>query len=324
VQRKLQVTPKTLNKAAREVIDMAAKPRRWSRVFAWPSLVLAAACAGGVFATSLLPLPFWPISWPKAELAAAPAAPAAEVVQSPPASAGAAEAAVPPEQVALASVGQPVIEEPRWTDATLPLGRSEELAFQDLFNLYGIAYDPRGKGSACKVAEAVDMRCLYARGGVSDLLQANQPAMLLMDGAGKGGPSYAVLTALDGESATVIVAGARHRVALAQLAPLWSGKYALLWHAPPGFSSVLAGGSRGPAVSWLRQSLARVQGENADGPAVFDNNLVGRVKAFQLAEGMAPDGVAGALTLIRLNLRLDWNLPRLSKTVLGGLNVLHP
>ena len=41
-------------------------------------------------------------------------------------------------------------------------------------------------------------------------------------------------------------------------------------------------------------------------------------------EGMAPDGVAGALTLIRLNLRLDQGLPRLSKTVLGGLSVLHP
>jgi murein L,D-transpeptidase YcbB/YkuD len=57
---------------------------------------------------------------------------------------------------------------------------------------------------------------------------------------------------------------------------------------------------------------------------LFDDELVGRVKAFQAAEGMEPDGVAGALTLMRLNLRLDPNLPRLSKTVLGGLNVLHP
>jgi general secretion pathway protein A len=122
----------------------------------------------------------------------------------------------------------------------------------------------------------------------------------------------------------VIVAGDRHRVALAQMAPLWSGKYAVLWYAPPGVSNGLAGGSRGPAVSWLRQSLARVQGGNAEGPASFDDELVGRVKAFQHAEGMTPDGVAGALTLIRLNLRLDQDLPRLSKTVLGGSNVLHP
>jgi general secretion pathway protein A len=327
VQRKLQVTPKTLKKAAGEVID-SAKLRRWSRVFVWLSLVLAAAGAGGVFAASLLPLPLWSISWVKTELggvAAAPAfAPAIGVVKSPPASASAAEAAVPPKQISFASVDQPPIGELRWPDATLPRGRSEGLAFQDLFNLYGIAYDPDGKGSACKIAETVNMHCLYAHGGLSDLLRANQPAVLLVDGAGKDRPYYVVLAALDAESATVVVAGARYRVALAQIAPLWSGKYVLLWYAPPGFSNVLAGGSRSPAVSWLRQSLARVQGGNADGTALFDDELVGQVKAFQLAEGMEPDGVAGALTLIRLNLRLDQNLPRLSKTVLGGSNVLHP
>jgi general secretion pathway protein A len=162
------------------------------------------------------------------------------------------------------------------------------------------------------------MHCLNAHGGFSELRALNQPAVLLLDGADKNHPYYVVLTGLHAESATVIVAGVSHRVALAQIAPQWSGKYVLLWYAPPGFGDVLAAGSRGPAVSWLRQSLVRVQGGNADGPALFDDELVGRVKAFQLAEGEAPDGVAGALTLIRLNLRLDQNLPRLSKTVRGG------
>lgn len=328
VQRKLQVTPKTLKKAAREVID-SAKPRRWSRPVTWLSLALAAVGTGGVFAANLLPLPLWSITWAKTELAGATAAPApaAQAVQSPLASASVARAAVPPEQIAFAAANQPSIEELRWPDATLALGRSEALAFQDLFKLYGIAFDPDGKGSACKIAEIVNMHCLYAHGDLSDVLRANQPAaMLLMDGAAKNRPYYAVLTALDAKSATVIVAGAKHRVALAQIAPLWSGKYVQLWYAPRGVSvsNGLAGGSRGPAVSWLRQSLARVQGGNANGPAVFDDELVGRVKAFQRAEGMAPDGVAGALMLIRLNLRLDRNLPRLNKTALRGLNVLHP
>ncbi len=326
VQRKLQVTPKILKNAAREVIDVSAIPRRWSRLFAWPSLVLAAVCAGGVFAAGLLPLPLWSISWPKAELVAAAVAPApaAQAAQVPPASASAARAAVPTKQISFAAVDQPVIEELRWPDATLARGRSEGLAFQDLFNLYGIAYDPDARGSACRIAESVNMHCLYARGSLSDLLRINQPAMLLMDGAGNDRPYHVVLTALDTEFATVIVAGEKHRVALAQMAPLWSGKYVSLWYAPPGFSNALASGSRSPAVAWLRQSLARVQGGNAEGPATFDNELFGRVKAFQLAEGMEPDGVAGALTLMRLNLRLDQNLPRLSKVALGGLNVLHP
>ena len=350
VQRTLQVTPRTLKKAAAEVIDASTVPRRWGRMLAWPSLGLAAACVGAIFAAGLLPLPLWSVSWQTTEPAAAAADPAppalavqnpstAQVVQSPSAAAsteavapdhvaaavtpGHAAGAVAPDRVA-SVINQAAIEELRWPDAGLPPGRYESLAFQDLFNLYGIAYDPAGKGSACKLAETVNMHCLNSYGGLSDLLRANQPAVLLMDGPSKDRTHYAVLTALDADSATVVVAGTRHRVALTQLAQLWSGKYVLLWYAPPGFNNALGEGKRGPAVSWLRRSLARVDGGNADGPAVFDDELVGRVKAFQLAEGVAPDGMAGALTLIRLNLRLDQNLPRLSKTVLGGVNVLHP
>jgi general secretion pathway protein A len=307
-----------LKEAAREVIDASAETRRWSRLFAWPSLVLAVACAGGVFAASLLPL--WSSSWQKTEsdTVAASVAPAAQVVQTPPVSAIAATAAIPTKPISFVSADQPAIEALHWPNVSMERGRSEALAFQDLFNLYGIAYHPDGKGSACKTAEAVNMHCLNTYGGLADLRRVNQPAMLLMDGEGKDRQYYAVLTALDEESATFIVAGARQRVALAQIAPLWSGKYLLLWYAPPGFGNVLAAGSRNPAVRWLRQSLARAHGGNADGPAVFDTELVSRVRAFQLAEGMAPDGVAGAFTLIRLNLRLDQNLPRLSTTVLGG------
>src|SRR5471030_2219343 len=168
VQRKLQVTPKTLKKAAHEVID-SAKPRRLIGLVVWLSLVLAAAGAGGVFAATLLPLPLWSISWAKTELdsvAAAPApAPATQVLQRPPASASAGEAAVPPKQISFASVDQPAIEELRWPDATLPRGRSEGLAFQDLFNLYGIAYAPGVKGSACKIAETANMRSEERRVG---------------------------------------------------------------------------------------------------------------------------------------------------------------
>ena len=323
VQRKLQVTPKTLKKAAREVIDMNAAPRRWSRLLAWPSLVLTAACAGGVFAASLLPLPLWSAPWTKAEPAgvAATASPVAPAAQNQSTSVDAAAAPLP---ITFAVAERPAMEELRWPDANLPRGRSEGLAFQDLLKLYGIAYDPDSRGAACKLAEAVDMHCLYARGGIADLLRANQPAVLLFDGAGKERQFHAVLTALDEESATLIVAGTKQRVPLAQIAPLWTGKYVLLWYAPPGFGNLLVAGGRGPAVSWLRQNLARAHGGKADGPAVFDDELVDRVKAFQLAEGMAPDGAAGAFTLIRLNLRLDDKLPRLSQTALGGSHVLHP
>jgi len=327
VQRELQVTPKTLKAAANEVIDADTTRHRWSRLFAWPTLVLAAVCGGGVFAANLLPLSMWTFTWPKSEIASVTVAPKPirEAKHRPPVTASAEAVPETLTKFSPASDEQSSIETLSWPEASVSRSRSEAIANQDLFNLYGIAYDPAGKVSGCKIAESVNMRCLYASGGLSDLRWANQPAVLLMDGEAKGRPYHVVLVALNEKTATVVVAGIRRRVALTQIAQLWSGKYMLLWYAPPSFRSALTVGSRGPAVLWLRQGLARVQGGDTDnGPAVFDAELVRRVKAFQLAEGMAPDGAAGPLTLIRLNLRLDQNLPRLIRAALGSSNVLHP
>jgi general secretion pathway protein A len=319
VQRQLQVTPKTMKKAAREVMDVPPQPRRWWRRALAP-VSLAAVC-GGVFAAGLLPPPSWPLPW----LAAAQA-PAATAAFEPAAMTelprSAAEPAATSGEVSRAV--EPLMEPLRWPDETMPRGRSEGLAFQDLLRLYGIDYQPSGEGSACKAAETANMHCLYARGGLSELRYVNQPAVLVMDGSGKERPYHALLTALDEDSATFVIAGAARRVALADMAQQWSGRYVLLWYAPPGFGDALSAGSRGPGVPWLRQALARLQGGDAQGPSWYDAELAARVRAFQLAEGMVPDGVAGAFTVIRLNMRLDRSLPRLTMAALGGSNVVHP
>jgi general secretion pathway protein A len=115
-------------------------------------------------------------------------------------------------------------------------------------------------------------------------------------------------------------------VALADISTAWSGDYVLVWQVPPGVKEALSPGSRGQAITWLRKSLAAIAGDDrkADGPAAFDDELVKRVKAFQLAEGIIPDGVVGALTIARLDMRLDRTLPRLDPTAESSRNVLHP
>ena len=47
-------------------------------------------------------------------------------------------------------------------------------------------------------------------------------------------------------------------------------------------------------------------------------------KVIEYRVGMVPDGVAGAFTIIRLNMRLDQSLPRLTIAALGSSNVVHP
>jgi general secretion pathway protein A len=206
----------------------------------------------------------------------------------------------------------PANDDLSWPDDKASRANSERIAFRDLLKLRGIAYDPGDKRPACQAAEALKLRCHYGRGGMADLRRINQPAVLKMDGGGKGKEYNVVLTGLNDRTATVMVAGATRSVSIAEFAQQWSGTHVQVWGAPPGYAEVLVAGSRGPAVKWLRQALARVQGGSADGPAVFDDDLVRRVKAFQFSEGMAPDGAAGALTLIRLNLKLDDKLPRLA------------
>jgi general secretion pathway protein A len=316
VQGKTQVTSKILYRAAREVFGVSLIWRRWRR-FAWPVAVCGALGVAGVAAGNVS-ITQWPISWPRAPTSAAtlnlqvPAnvqADTARALQPVTASA---------EPVAAEPAHEPRLENLRWPDELAPRAQSEGLAFQELFRLYGVAYEPRSRDSACKAAETVDMHCFVGRGGLSDLQRLNQPAVLLMDGAGKAQQFHAVLAALDDQSASFIVAGQIQRVSLSSIAPLWSGSYALLWKSPPGAKNGISDEARGPAVLWLRQSLARVQGGDADGPASFDKNLAHRVKTFQLAEGIAPDGVAGALTLMRLNMRLDERLPRLTAARRGG------
>jgi general secretion pathway protein A len=323
VRRKLQVTPRILKLAAREALDLSAVPR-WGRLFAPPSWMIAAVCGGCVLGLSLHVLS--PLSWLKTESAAAAALPLREVRQSLHLSTqtGAAPAVIEHDKPEPVADDRPVYEEMPWPETAIARAQSEKLAFHDLFRLYGLDFAPAGsKASACKAAESANWHCLYARGGLADLLRANQPALLLMEDGDKAGPFHVVLSGLDAQSATVIVAGESRRIALTAIAPLWSGKYALLYRTPQDFGSALSLGSRGPAVAWLRETLAQVQGGDTSGPAVFDADLAGRVKAFQLAAGVEPDGVAGPLTLIHLNLRVDQSLPRLGSTLSGGFGVVH-
>jgi general secretion pathway protein A len=87
-----------------------------------------------------------------------------------------------------------------------------------------------------------------------------------------------------------------------EVARRWSGDYLLLWRVPPGYEGELKRGSRGRAAAWLGKHLALAQGRAAPagGNRIYDEEMMKQVKAFQSAAGMAPDGVAGPRTILRL------------------------
>lgn len=308
VQGRQQVTAAILRQAVREVVA-ARRPSHARWAAAVGLLVLTGAALVQVMGgTSRWPaLPVGTASPPSAA-APALATPVSAAIERPPSAPASVAAAAysGEERAAAARHGEQPAAAPTAT-AGLPTGRvraeSEVLAFRSLFKLHGLDGN-LGDGDPCRQAEAAGLRCYAGRGGLSDLLMLDQPAVLRLVAA-DGGAYSATLKGLDmkHQVADLMIDGASRRVALSDLSVAWSGGYVVVWKVPPGFGDSLAQRQQGPAVRWLRQALAKVDGIHDDGLAPFDASLARRIRAFQLSEGIQPDGVVGPLTAIRLNVR---------------------
>ena len=158
-----------------------------------------------------------------------------------------------------------------------------------------------GDGDPCALAAEHDVRCFHAHGGLALLRLLARPSVLaLRDGQDR--QVYAVLAGLGHDEATLVVGKTPLQVPLTLLTTAWRGDFTTLWRVPAGYSVPLALGSQGPLVDAVGAQLAEQQGASA--PAsdhVFDAALRSRVAAFQQAQGLTPDGVAGPTTLMQIN-----------------------
>lgn len=199
---------------------------------------------------------------------------------------------------------------------TYPLARSKELAYAALFKAWGAGSKVKdlGRGDECLQAEAIDLRCLTARGGLGELRQLNLPAVLLMRD-NQGQKFYATLVRIDGQSATFDLGTKTRAVALGALAEQWSGHYTLLWRVPPVVNKQLRLGNHGPDVEWLGRQLAQLYGKATEATKnqLFDETMMRQVKQFQLAQGLIPDGAAGPQTMMRLSGAADTTAPKLNQ-----------
>jgi general secretion pathway protein A len=151
---------------------------------------------------------------------------------------------------------------------------------------------PLGPGDACSAAAAAGLSCHRSLAGLAGLRQLGRPAVLTLQGP-QGSAVHALLVGLDEVTALMQVGERRWRVALPALADVWRGEFTTLWRPPPGWR---AGAEvTPPAVrDWVRRQLA------AAGQGDETRPLRERVWAFQVASGLAPDGLAGPLTLMQL------------------------
>lgn len=184
----------------------------------------------------------------------------------------------------------------------------ETSAWRELAQLWQASLGP---GDPCTQARRQGLMCFRGSGGLGMLMQLDRPALLTLQDE-QGHTRHAVLTLLDTRQAWLTVGDGTVRLPLSALSSVWRGDFATLWRAPEGFRSKLTLGQSGTPVDWLAERLTRLdQGPAVPSPAKLDAGLQARLQAFQLSQGLKPDGVAGATTFMLLNRASGIQEPRL-------------
>ena len=275
VENSPQVTRRILDKSAQEVFAGEAPAARPAA--RWPMLaggVLAGAALSAAAAWQMLPQP-----------AVKPAVkPALKPAVKPTMAAAAPARAVPVKTAAPAAV-------------TVPVLASEHDALRALATLWG---QPLAAGQPCEAALRLNLRCHQGKAGLYELRLLDRPAVVtLHDGPRTG---YAVLVGMDAASVTLDAGGRRERVDLATFVARFGGEFTTFWRMPRAFRDEVVEGESGPDVDWIASSLAILNKAAAPGAGQpFDARTKEWLRAFQAAQNLKADGVAGPRTYMRLN-----------------------
>jgi general secretion pathway protein A len=269
-----QIDRHIVEQAAQEVFD--APPAR-SRHRGWAVAGLAATAVGLAAAAA------W--NWPR-EVAATATSPKAAASSSTRAAQASAPAGLPATAAA---------------DAASVLARAlpaEAAAWQELARLWHL--DLATGSDPCDSAAQRQVYCLRINAGLAQLRELGRPGVLTLRDA-KDKPVYALLTGLGADQAQLSMGGTSAAVPLLVLASLWRGEFATFWRAPPAYREPMTTERAGPLAVWV---AARI-------PGGAETSLKARVSAFQVANGLRPDGLAGPLTLMQINRVSGIDEPRL-------------
>src|SRR5204862_386535 len=190
-------------------------------------------------------------------------------------------------------------------DRALLAGYTRDQRAVDLA-LWGGTYEP-GRADACEQAARAGLQCLTQRNGsLGKLRRLNWPAVLtLVDESGAEHP--VLIASLHQSAAQVVANGKTFELPLAELTYHWYGEHVLLWRPGIPQPKDLAPGARDAGVLWLRETLARIRGENPpENPSPFyDAELETRVREYQRERMLKDDGIVGAPTQVAMIADLD-------------------
>ncbi len=293
-----QVSARIVNTAARELglADIAKSLRSWHRNW------FVRGVAGGVLAGLLTLVLVFSLG--------SRTAPVTTGTLPPP------SASVAPEEV---STESPVSSEPaaapvmaaapadsadpgRWLEKSPGDQREAWLA---VIRRWHLPLPGENEALICPWLQTQGLDCLHGRGSWSTLLKIDRPAVLtLIDSRGE--ERYAALLAVRGEEADVVMDGQVMTLPVAAIQTRWEGRFSVAWRVPPYRSAIIRPGQERDEQRWLTGKLVRAGYREA-----AEGRLDDAIRALQADAGLRADGIAGAMTLIRINTLTDPTVPKL-------------
>jgi general secretion pathway protein A len=324
-----RVTRPMLEQAAAEVFDHSPKK---SKAFLGLAPVKSALIAIFIIASAATLWAFWPHSpRPVAGLTAgvqATPAPATKPGSAPLAGAQPAAALAPPASATpspqpassarMANPGADSGSEQTLANLLPALASQPTAAWAALAQVWGLPQWPGLAQNPCTSVAQSGLACHQTnRLSVLQLRQLDRPGILTLR-ADTAHPLYAVLVGLDDHTATLQVGPKRQRVGWLALGQVWQGEFATFWRPPMGLEAALKNGGSGPAIDDLVARLGQLHGGPLPGvnmaQPVLDAALRQHIKAFQRANGMAPDGLPGPVTFMQLQHATGLRQPSLQAT----------
>ncbi|MEK8046393.1 ExeA family protein [Ideonella margarita] len=167
-------------------------------------------------------------------------------------------------------------------------------------------------GDACSQLTRQQLGCFRAKTNLGLIRQLDRPVAMQLTLQGKQG--WALLTGLNDDTATMRFQSGEVSMSVAALSSAWRGDLVTVWRQPAGYQGLLTKGSQGDAVVSLSRLLAQVEGRAAAKPVTeVDDALMLRLSAFQVRQGLTPDGVGGPTSFMLLHRATGLAEPRLQR-----------
>lgn len=187
--------------------------------------------------------------------------------------------------------------------------RDINTAFAGLFKVWNkVPY----KGlSACQSAYEQGLTCYQQQGDWVSLLRLNYPAVVYLTDDNNQRFYGAVVGAAE-DKLLLQLAEQQLWVDKVWFEPHFSGTFELLWQESAVTMADISQKSSVSQLQWLEDALALIQYRSARRIQQYDSELEQDLKSFQREHGLKADGIAGSQTLVRLNLYLNEQGPRLT------------